>query len=167
MNLVRKIESILKPWLIVLFVILLFVFGLYRESKADEALIEIGPTFLSGELAEGAMLAFHQEWDRRWSLGMGYISRQVVEDRSGTVFKPDPNLFVQGQRLVYVTDNLSVGLGVAYFNSTNRALGTNFAAQLALRYEFGRTYLAIRHWSNAGSGSPNMGQDVLVIGYRF
>jgi hypothetical protein len=42
----------------------------------------------------------------------------------------------------------------------------NFALQLAYRFGFGAT-LTYAHVSDAGSRLPNLGRDIVLIGWRF
>lgn len=168
MNLWRKFEEVVKPWVMVLIFILLLLWGLSKEANAGETSVELGPTFLSGELSKSAALVLNETWDDRWRVGLGLIGPQEVVDRSGTKYDVRSNLFVHGQRLVGITENLDFGVGVAYFNAKTRWNGSNFVASLSVEYNMGdRWQLLYRHWSNAGSASPNMGQDVFLVGYKF
>jgi hypothetical protein len=60
-----------------------------------------------------------------------------------------------------------IGIGAAYFQNTNRALGKNLTWSLSLGFGGEHWSVRFRHFSNAGSGSPNLGQDLLTIGYEF
>ena len=168
-NLWRKFERIVKPWMIVLLFVIILLFGFHKEGKADEVVsAEIGPTLLSGQFSEGAMLLVNYTWDDRWRIGMGVSSEQKVTPRNSPETNVRQNLYVHGQRLVHITSKLDFGLGVGYFNATTRWNGTNFVASMSVEYNFTDKWkLSFRHFSNAGSGSPNMGQDVLLIGYSF
>jgi len=169
MNLWRKFESVVKPWMIVVLFILVLLFGFYKESKAESVVsVELGPTLLSGEFSEGAALIVNQTWDERWRLGMGYISEQKVTPRREAETSVRANLFVHGQRIVSITDRIDLGLGVGYFNAKTRWNGSNFTASLSIEYSFSdRWGVNFRHWSNAGSATPNMGQDVFTAVWRF
>ena len=155
--------------MIVVLFILVLLFGLYKESKAESVVsVELGPTLLSGEFSEGAALIVNQTWDEKWRLGMGYVSEQKVTPRHEPETDVRANLFVHGQRIVGITDKLDLGLGVAYFNAKTRWNGSNFVASMSIEYSLSdRLGINFRHWSNAGSASPNMGQDLFTIGYRF
>ncbi len=75
-NLWRKFEGVVKPWQIVAVFVLLLLFGLYKEAKAEEvASVEFGGTFLSGEFSKGAMMVLNYTWDDRWRVGMGVSTR--------------------------------------------------------------------------------------------
>ncbi len=157
----------IKPVYYVGLFLLVMLFGFCREAKADEVSVEIGPTFLSAEFAKGGTLILSERFDK-YSVGMGVVSKQTVIDSSGDKYTPRQNLFVQAQRHVNITDSIDMGIGLAYFNATHRALGSNFTAALSLTYEVTDSFsIRYRHWSNAGSASPNMGQDAITIVYHF
>jgi len=163
----QKIEEVVKPLAIIAAFLILLLFAFGKEAKADVS-IEIGPTFLSGEYADGQVLTLNEQFDNGYSVGVGYITKQVVTDRDGNTFYLRENVFVQAMRHVDVTGKFNLGLGVGYVNGTNRALGSKFVFSLLVRYDFTDRWSAnIRHFSNAGSSPPNMGQDMLTIGYSF
>lgn len=167
MNKWREFEAKVRPLYIVLLFIVLILFAAHKEARADIQ-VEIGPTFLSGEFAEGYMLALTEEFDNKYAIGVGYIMKQEVTDRSGTFYAVDENAFVQGYRKFHVYKGLHLGLGATYFNATNRALGSKFAFSTLLTWQMNdHLSLNFRHYSNAGSAAPNMGQDALLIGWRF
>jgi len=148
------------------FLLLAFFFW-SQESDAIE--LEVGPTLLSNDYAKGGMLLL-TERQGKWSFGGGYVSEQYA-DLSPCVWSKctwdiEPNLFFQVQRIVDYK-NWELGVGPAYFQNTNRALGKNLTWTLSLGYKGDRWALRLRHYSNAGSGVPNMGQDALTIGYSF
>jgi hypothetical protein len=165
-NLWRKVEAVFKPvFMVVLFLTVFFGMAYCSDAEA-EMRIEAGPTLLSGEYGDGGMLMFTEKFGD-WSFGMGYITKQQVEDRAGDDNKLKENLFFQAQRHVEWKE-IELGLGMAYFNNTNRALGKKMAASLSIHWNIDDQWsLGFRHYSNAGSGSPNMGQDALLVGWRF
>lgn len=166
MNLWRKFEEIVKPWMLVLAFILLLMFGFYKEAKA-EVTVELGPTFLSGEFSKGAILAISEDVGK-YRIGMGLTSSQEVVDRSGTLYDVSTNLFVHGQRIVKISDRFDFGLGVGYFNAKTRWNGSNFVASLSIEYRVNDNWsVNFRHFSNGGSATPNMGQDAFTVGYTF
>lgn len=167
MNLWRKIEATVKPWTLVLAFIILLLIGFWKEGRADVS-VELGPTFLSGEFSDSGGLILNETWPNRWRIGVGLIGPQNVTDRSGTHYDVRSNLFVHGQRVVAITKNLDFGIGAGYFNAKTRWNGSNFVASLSMEYSLNdRWSINYRHWSNAGSASPNMGQDIFTAGYRF
>ena len=153
--------------MVVVLFILVILWGFHREANAEVS-VEIGPTLLSGQFSKGAALLVNQTWNETWRLGMGYTSEQGVVPRNEDFTEVRPNLFLHGQRIVSITDNFDLSLGVAYFNAKTRWNGSNFLASLSVEYHFNDTWsLNFRHFSNAGSASPNMGQDMFTVGYRF
>ena len=147
-------------WVIALFLVILMFF-LYQEADAAE--IEAGPAFLSGEFSEGGALLITERVGR-FSVGGGYISKQYCHCNYPADLRE--NIFFQGQRIVEYK-KAEIGIGAAYFQNTNRALGKNLTWSLSAGYGGEHWNVRIRHYSNAGSGSPNLGQDMLTVGYRF
>ena len=140
--------------------------------------VEIGKGNLSSEWT-GAVIVVNERWDN-WLIGIGYTGEQWVtpdgerdwfaQYGNGRVAPPtfvDRNLFIHGQRLLRWRD-FEIGIGAAYFQNTNRALGQKFVVSASAGYHFNKHLsLNFRHFSNAGSGQSNMGQDALLIGWTF
>jgi len=77
------------------------------------------------------------------------------------------NMMVQAQRLV-TYKKVTLGVGVANWQHTSRILGDEFTFSLSVSYRLNDSWgLRYRHFSNAGTASPNAGQDILLIGYSF
>lgn len=166
-NWVRRLEAVVQPVYLVGLFILLMTLGFCKEGKTDEVSMEIGAAFLSGEYSEGQVLMFNERFDK-YSIGVGFITDQEVTDRAEDTYFPQENIVLQGQRHVSLSDRFGLAFGAAYFNSTNRALGSNFQFTLSVHYQLNdRFSVQIRHWSNAGSARPNMGQDAITVGYHF
>ena len=157
--------------------LLLFAWALYNEANA-EVTAEVGAGFLSSQYSKGGTVIVTERWGgpygSRYAIGMGYISEQQVLTRRRNFYEIRENLFVFAQRRASFHlkgcewDCISIGLGVAYFNDTNRALGSNFNAALSIEFRpTDRWSLNIRHFSNAGSAVPNMGSDMITFGYTF
>lgn len=165
-NWTRKLEAIFKPvYLVAAFLIVLLLF-FAAESRADVQ-VEFGAGFLSGEFSQGGALILSERFgDNKYTLGLGYISEQEVTDRSGDFYEVRENLMVFAQRRV-CQRWLCLGIGAAYFNGINRALGSEFTAAISIEAWKGSWSLNVRHFSNAGSSVPNMGQDLLTVGYAF
>jgi hypothetical protein len=148
-------------WIIAVFLLVIGYFFWYEDANAAE--FEIGPALLSGEYSEGGTLIFTERVGK-WSLGGGYVSEQYCHCTWPTSLKE--NIFFQGQRIVE-HKKFEIGLGAAYFQNTNRALGKNLTWALSLGYGGEHLSVRFRHYSNAGSGSPNLGQDMVTLGYNF
>ena len=166
------------------YLVLLFLFILFylfaRESKA-EVQLELGPTNLSGNWAGGALLL--SERFGKYDFGIGYISEQTVSLRAFDLKSPDckritdgfnrcdfeirENIFIQAQRIVKYK-RCEMGIGPAWFQNTSRVSGKqlNFSLMIGCNLSE-KSFIRIRHWSNAGSATPNLGQDLLTIGWRF
>lgn len=166
-NLWRKIERIIKPLYIIIAFLMLLALGLSREASAETG-VEVAGGFLSGSFSRGGALYLNERFHKKYSVAMGYISEQWVTPRKEPRTYVRPNLCFQAMRHVGVTENFELGLGPAYCTATNRALGSNVSAALEMRYYLGaRGYAFLRHYSNAGSKPPNMGQDIIGLGFRF
>ena len=167
MNLWRRIEEKVKPWMMVLAFIIILLFGFWKESKAEVS-VELGPTFLSGQFSDGAALVLNETFHDKYRVGMGVIAPQEVTTRGGNLHKIKTNLFVHGQRVVAISEKFDFGIGVGYFNAVSRWNGSKFVASLSIEYNINEDWsINFRHWSNAGSASPNMGQDLFTVGYKF
>lgn len=165
-NWTRKLEAIVKPVTIIIAFLALLLFFFAKESKA-EVQIEVGAGFLSGEFSQGGALLLTEKFgDGKYLLGMGYVSEQEVTDRSEDFYEVRENLFFMAQRRV-CQRWLCLGIGAAHFNNTNRALGSKLTAALSVEVVKNNWSINLRHFSNAGSAVPNMGQDMLTIGYAF
>lgn len=147
-------------WIVAVFLLIL-VFFAYKEANALE--LEAGPAVLSGEFAEGGALMITERIGP-WSLGGGYVSKQVCHCRYPAELKE--NIFFQAQRILEYK-RAELGIGAAYWQNTNRALGKHLTWSLSLGFGGEHWSLRLRHYSNAGSGSPNLGQDMLTVGYSF
>lgn len=165
-NFTRKLEEWIRPVMLIAALLALLSFGFCREAKADVR-AEVGPAIASGEFTSGAVLRLSQDFGK-FNIGLGYISEQNIVDRSNRTFATRPNLYVDIVRTVDIYGKWRGGVGIAFFNNTNRALGCNANATLMIGYEFSdRVGVFLRHYSNAGSCVPNMGQDLLTAQYRF
>lgn len=173
-NFTRKLEALIKPAILVGIFLLLLGVGFCQEARG-EVTVEVGAPMLSGEYSKGGVLLLTERYvDGRYAVGFGYISRQEVTDRGENFHEVDENLFIFVQRRVSFDirgcshDCISLGIGPTYFNATNRALGSKFAAALSVEFRPSERWsVNFRHFSNAGSAHPNMGQDMLTLGYTF
>jgi len=82
-------------------------------------------------------------------------------------FEIRENIFIHAQRIVQYK-KCEMGIGPAWFQNTSRVSGSNFMFSLMVGCNLSsRAFVRIRHVSNAGSASPNLGQDFLTAGWRF
>lgn len=148
--------------LVLIFVVILFAMFTCEDSNATE--FEVGPTLLSGEYSEGGALLLTERIGK-FEVGGGYTSKQECHCRWPADL--DENIFFQAQRMVR-WKKVEAGIGAAYFQNTNRALGKRLTWALSFGLvDLGHFSVQIRHYSNAGSGSPNLGQDMVTVGWRF
>jgi len=155
--------------------ILLVAFFLAKESRAETD-IEWGATFAGGKYTHGSALFFSETWDDKYLIGFGLVGDQhrifntwgIVPGRAvPTKITVKSNMMVQAQRLV-TYKKVTLGIGVAKWQHTSRIFGDTFTFALSLSYEINNSWdFRYRHFSNGGTASPNSGQDILLIGYRF
>lgn len=79
-----------------------------------------------------------------------------------------PNNFVARGLFVDGFGDFDVGLGLSWMQNPAPYNGSavNFNLQLAYRLPFGAT-LTYTHLSNAGTKLPNLGRDIVLVGWRF
>ena len=147
-------------WIVLAF---LFLLAFFFSQESESAELEIGPTNLSGEWSGGGMILL-TEREGKWAFGGGYVSEQYCKCTWPADIKP--NIFFQVHRVIDYK-NWEIGIGPTYFQNTNRALGTNLNWGLSVGYKYKKWSIRLRHYSSAGSGTPNLGQDILTVGYRF
>lgn len=144
----------------------------FSSSASAELRLEAGPTYLSDELSDGWSIVINDRITPKWDIGMGYVSEQRVlpsweEDRGLPATDVGTNLFIHGQRIISY-EKFELGIGVAFFQNTNRALGKDFVSSVSLGWNFSDSLsIRVRHFSNAGSGTPNLGQDLVTFGFSF
>lgn len=162
--------------IVILFLILCFI-GFCSEGKA-EVTAEVGAGLLSAQFSGGGVALVTERWGgpygSRYAVGMGFIEKQHVVDRARDYYDVNENLFVFAQRRISFDlkgcehDCISLGLGVSYFNTLTRWNGSKFNAALSVEFRPTKRWsLNLRHFSNAGSAAPNMGQDMITVGYTF
>lgn len=148
-------------WSMVLVFLVVLCFFAYQRANALE--LELGPGFLSGEYSEGGTLMLTDSVGN-WDIGGGVVSKQHCHCRSPEDL--EDNIFFQAQHIIEYK-RAEIGIGAAYFQNTNRALGKNLTWSLSIGFGGEHWSIRARHFSNAGSGSPNLGQDFLTFGYEF
>jgi hypothetical protein len=145
---------------------------LLSSAAHAEFNLEIGRGNLSSSDSGAVSILLQERFGDKWVIGMGWIDDQTVQpqwerDRGLPPVEVGRNLFVHGQRL-FRWKIVEIGVGPAYFQNTNRALGERFNVSASIMlYWTDEFYMGARHFSNAGSGTPNLGQDIFVLGYRF
>lgn len=144
------------------FVVLLLL-AAATQCRASEFSFEGGAQYLRGPAASvAAQIITQGPGDARIESGLFLI---------GSVDRPDRiHDGVMGVQALYVDGlwKFDLGLGVAYMNRQHENLGSSLNFAMLVRYRFTeRWYVAVRHWSNAGTTPDNTGLDVVNIGYRF
>lgn len=131
--------------------------------------LEMGPAILSEELSDGISVLLVERFSGKYDIGIGFIGEQFVDTcgRIDCQFDIRENIFIFGQR-IFKYKKVEFGIGFALFQNTNRALGCKGTLPLMLAYRLSdRFYLLYRHFSNAGSCVPNLGQDMALLSYNF
>ena len=159
----------MKAWMIAL---ALFSAG----ANAQGIEFEIGEANASYEWTGGHYARLSARFgDDKWALGMAHVGEQRFSKcpdgppEWNCHYAIMQNLYVDVTRYVKIGPYIEFGMGPAI--SQNRTRTTpellNFHIQISVRYE--RWSLGIHHYSNAGTSPTgyNMGQDAVVIGYRF
>jgi hypothetical protein len=140
----------------------LIVFFGFRACEAEaETIVEGGVSIVSLE-TEGYALGITERFAGKYDIGVNLIGEQTTHGE-----KIDNNFIVHADRVV-TWQNLELNLGLAYWQNENRLSGcdtgfsmggaVNLSESLAIRY---------RHFSNAGTCSPNVGQDMLLVSWKF
>jgi hypothetical protein len=71
-------------------------------------------------------------------------------------------------QLVTHIKRLDFGIGPAFLQNTDAINGSHFNFALMLGYRVtDRLSIQWRHWSNAGTKSPNSGRDAVMVGWAF
>ena len=137
-----------------------------RSCEAAETIVEVGPTILSADYSDGVAIMLSERLQNKYMLGFGLVGDQTCKCSEGDV-ELGNNIMLQAQRLV-TYKRITLGLGVAYWQNLNRAIGEHLTFALSIEIDLPSKWdLRIRHYSNAGSGTPNLGQDLITLGWRF
>lgn len=62
---------------------------------------------------------------------------------------------------------VDLGLGLAFIQNTDAYNSTGANFHLLAGYHFKHLHLSYNHFSNAGTKHPNMGRDIVLLGWRF
>ena len=151
----KKLFNNPKP---VVYAIAVFLVAFFSMRTCEAGSVEAGPTLLNGY-----GLVYTERLYGKWDVGIMLISEQQWDDVP--MVRNNGGAFVQ--RIVS-RGNFELGIGVARWINTSRVIGCEFGFALSAGYDFGRHWTVhARHWSNGGTCSPNRGQDLFTIGYRF
>lgn len=167
MSKVRKLfDKYFKPLYLVGAFLVLLLIAFAAESRAGEVSMEVGAGFLSSRPGGGAAVVLTETWNERYSLSVGWFDKQVCKCRFDTT-PVDENIFIQAMREARL-GKFDFGLGMSYWQNTSRVFGRNMNYAIMIEYNVTPRFSArLRHWSNAGSAAPNLGQDFLSLAYKF
>jgi hypothetical protein len=147
--------------------ILLLIFGIAQA----ETRIEVGPSYLSDESSDGYMVILSERMGK-FDFGIGYVSEQDVwptweqENGHGPAHL-DRNSFIYSQRY-WTKGKFELAIGAAHFSNKNRALGQRTTWPVTLAWNLNKSAsIRLRHFSNSGSATPNLGQDAITLGWTF
>lgn len=138
--------------------------------------VQVGATYIYRTPSEGWTAVVSESVGRRFQLSLGYISEQTCGcptwfDGEQLLPREIPeNGFFQATRVWRWQPHrfgLEFELGGVYYLNTNRAVVSNLNFAVAASILYGKWSVGWHHGSNAGSREPNLGQDLLLIGYRF
>ena len=150
--------------------LILTLLAFCSTAKAEEMRLELGGTLVNVE--NGAVLWLDSRYDvgpgdSRLSIGAFLISEsQLIRD--GRQISTQAGISAQ---LVDRLGPLELGLGVAYQQQDKYVVSTplRFSLSAGLRFENRRHLLpdalTWRHLSNAGSGYPNSGWDMITVAW--
>ncbi len=154
----------------VVIILVIFAIGFFtvRACEGAETMIEFGAGVLSGEYSDGQYLAIEERFSEgRYSVGFTLMGEQTCKCGEGDVFVRT-NIGIYVMRNVF-WKRLELGIGIAYWENTNRAIGTNLTIQPRIAIRLWKNF-DLRLWthnSNSGASEKNLGQDRIGFSWRF
>lgn len=150
-------------WVIVVAVAILLLM-LSVKSRGEELYFDAGSAVARGETPViGLNIAWKQAGpvNTDYELGFKLIGQSDYGDNHQS------NQFVVHGMLIDGYKNFEMGLGFAYFN-----VPSDYTCQetftLLTRWRFSdRIHAQYQHYSSGGSCKPNVGRDLLTLGWRF
>lgn len=142
------------------------------EACSSDTIVEGGVGVLNMDNSGGQVLIVVERFAGKYDVGIGAITDQACDCRD---FKPDLDREtpVESLSFVYVQRiwnwrKVEFGLGPGVWNKTGRVSSTILMFPMLLRWKItDKLFLSVRHFSNAGSGDPNLGQDMFTGAWRF
>lgn len=148
-------------------VFLVCILTFFAYEAKGETTAEGGITVLNLEHSDGYNIFITERFNDKWSAGLGLVGEQVDKYER----EIDNNLHIFGQRVVSgpgILSRVELGIGLNYALNKTTVNGSNLNYHLSLQLDVtDKVYFIYRHISNAGSRSPNTGQDLLNFGWRF
>lgn len=150
-------------YVLVAFVIL-FVIALATTARAESVSVEVGSAVVRGPTPS---IGFVKSWRNRgvgdyaYECGFGIVGSSTFRGAE------QRNQGVAECLLVDGFGRFDVGAGLAAQSSSD-AYNTRVNFSLLLRWRVtDRLSLTYRHRSNAGTGDPNLGRDLVLIGWSW
>lgn len=148
------------------YVLLTFVVlavGAWATKCRADVLMEVGAQYLRGPAAAVLVSTdFAGPGDASIEAGLFLVGAVDSTERAHDGVMGGQVLLVDG------FGKFDLGLGLAYMNRQHEQLGSQLNFSLMVRYRLPRDwYVAVRHWSNAGTTNNNTGLDIITIGKRF
>jgi hypothetical protein len=144
--------------------VLMLIAAFATQCRAEGLQLEVGSTIVRGE---APALGFVKSWRNRgvgdyaYECGFGIVGSSTFRGA------PQRNQGVAECLLVDGFGRFDIGAGLAAQSSSDD-YNTRVNFSLLLRWRVTeRLSLTYRHRSNAGSGDPNVGRDVLLVGWRL
>lgn len=152
-------------------ILLITLLMLLADLTYGDTILEAGATFLNWKSSDSAALIITERFNGKYDLGVGLIGSQDCKcyDFVSQHFRTsiDPLSFVFLQR-VFMPGRFEFGVGFGLFNRASRVSGTILVFPLSIKYRItDRFSIGARHFSNGGSGWPNLGQDMATLSWRF
>jgi hypothetical protein len=167
-------------------IIILVAVLLCPFAHADNLRMSVGVTRYSSESLE---LAYSIR--KKWDIALGYVGSQTLDANIHTNTCKDPSLkppcdhvvltgemelnsyyYASFQRIHEFRRDRTIrpfaGIGLAAYTDTNPLISSPLGFSLSAGMNIGERFdVQWRHFSNAGFEKPNMGQDMLLAGWRL
>ena len=154
-------------------------------ANAEGLRLSVGVTTESAENLEVAYSL------KKWDLAFGYVGSQVIDAIMKTDFcaepfqlppcerlfvdttlKVQPYYYASVQRILELRSERFIrpfaGLGLSAYSGTNPLVSSPIGFSVSLGINLGERFtLQWRHFSNGGLDDPNLGQDILMAGWRL
>ena len=156
-----------------------------QSANAEGLRLSVGVTTESAENLEVAYSL------KKWDFALGYVGSQVIDAIMKTDFcaepfqvppcellvvdttlKVEPYYYASVQRILELRSERFirpfVGLGLSAFSNTNPLVSSPIGFSVSLGINLGERFtLQLRHFSNGGLDQPNLGQDIVMAGWRL
>jgi len=156
------------------FIVAVIIFLILVNKVKAETWLEVGATFVGDTNTNGSTLFISEVWQDKYLLGLGLVGDQQIPNKfSSMKIDVRSNMVFHAQRLITYRA-VTLGVGVATWQHTSRIFGDTFTFSLSLAYKRPEYWwgwlpndIRYRHFSNGGTASPNTGQDLLFLSWRF